>query len=171
MAVQKAREVVLREPWQLKALASPVRTRLLNALEAEPASAKQLADKLGFTHGNVGHHVKVLERAGLIEVVEERPARGFTERILAPSYDRLRIDVSEGGVDKLRFLFEQAIREAAPSDQQPFDQPGRLYAVRMSQTRAAAFAERLVALAEEFAAAEEDGPMFGLAGAVYQVAL
>ena len=166
---QSSRELVLTDPAQLKAIAHPTRTRLLNALEATPASAKQLAVSLGLTHGNVGHHLKVLEKAGLVEVIEERKVRALTERIFAPTFDRLRIEVGEAGLDKLQFLFEQAGREAAAQSEQPFDEPGRLYSVSMSEERAAEFATRLVALADEFAAAEEDGPTFGFAGAVYRV--
>jgi len=169
MTVRTSRELVLAEPFQLKAIAHPIRTRLLNALEATPASAKQLSESLGLTHGNVGHHLKVLERAGLIEVVEERKVRALTERIFAPTYDRLRIEVGEGGLDKLHFLFEQAGREAAPQTEQPFDDQGRLYSVQMSQEQAAEFAERLIALGDEFAAAKGDGPTWGFAGAVYRV--
>jgi len=160
---------VLTEASQLKAIAHPVRTRLLTALEAAPASAKQLSGSLGLTHGNVGHHLKVLERAGLVEVVEERKVRALTERIFAPAYDRLRIEVGEGGLDKLHFLFEQAGREAAPQAEQPFDDQGRLYAVQMPEERAAEFTARLIELGDEFAASEDEGPTFGFAGAVYRV--
>ena len=170
MAVHKDRELVLTEPAQLKAIAHPVRTRLLNALEAEPRSAKQLATDLALTHGNVGHHLKVLAGSGLIEVIEERRVRALTERVFAPAYDRLRIEMAHGGVDRLRFLFEQAAREAAPEAEQPFEEWGRLYSAQMSEERAAEFAARLVALADEFAAREERGAAtFGFAGAVYKV--
>jgi DNA-binding transcriptional ArsR family regulator len=169
MTVQTSRELVLTEASQLKAIAHPVRTRLLTALEADPASAKQLSGSLGLTHGNVGHHLKVLERAGLVEVIEERKVRALTERIFAPAYDRLRIEVGESGLDKLHFLFEQAGREAAPQSEQPFDDQGRLYAVQMPEDRAAEFAARLIELGDEFAASEDEGPTFGFAGAVYRV--
>ncbi len=169
MTVRTDREVTLTEPSQLKAIAHLVRTRLLTALEASPASAKQLAVSLDLTHGNVGHHLKVLERAGLIEVIEERKVRALTERIFAPTYDRLRIEVGEGGLDKLHFLFEQAGREAAPQAEQPFADQGRLYAVQMPEEQAAEFAARLIELGDEFAAAGVDGPTFGFAGAVYRV--
>ncbi|MDH3540712.1 MAG: winged helix-turn-helix domain-containing protein [Acidimicrobiia bacterium] len=170
MPVQTDRELLLTEVSQLKAIADPVRTRLLNALGANPASAKQLSASLGLTHGNVGHHLKVLERAGLVAVVEERRVRALTERIFATTFDRLRIEVGGGGLDKLRFLFEQAGREAAPQEEQPFSDQGRLYTVQMQQDRAAEFAARLIALGDEFATAgDDDGPAFGFAGAVYKV--
>lgn len=169
MTVQTTRELVLTEAGQLKAIAHPIRTRILTALEAAPASAKQLSIALELTHGNVGHHLKVLERAGLVEVVEERKVRALTERIFGPTFDRLRIEVGDGGLDKLQFLFEQAGREAAPQAEQPFDDQGRLYSARMPEDRAEEFAVRLVALADEFAAAESEGSTFGFAGAVYRV--
>lgn len=169
MAVQKTDTLVLTRASQLKALGHPVRTRLLNALEREPRSAKQLSVALGLTHGNVGHHLKVLESAGLVEVIEERPVRALTERIFAPTYGRLRIEVGGGAVDRLRFLFEQAAREAAPQERQPLSDQGRLYATSMPRAKAEEFAARLIALADEFGAFEGEGPTFGFAGAVYAV--
>jgi DNA-binding transcriptional ArsR family regulator len=164
------RTLVLTEPAQLKALSHPLRTKILDLLEDEPRSAKALADALGVTHGKAGHHVGVLARTGLIEVVEERAARGFTERIHAPTYDRLEVRVPGTEHDRLQFLLAQAGREAAPTDEQPFEPFGRIYSVRIPTDRAAQFAERLVALAEEFAeAAEPDGERFGFVGAVYKV--
>ena len=170
MSVQTSRELVLTE-------ASPAQGDRPSGSNATAdarsrrirAGAKQLAGALGLTHGNVGHHLKVLERAGLVEVVEERRVRALTERIFAPTYDRLRIEVGDSGLDKLHFLFEQAGREAAPQAEQPFDDQGRLYSAKMPEERAAEFAVRLIELADEFAATEDDGPTFGFAGAVYRV--
>lgn len=122
------------------------------------------------SHGKVGHHLKVLERAGLIEVIEERKVRALTERIFAPTFEYLRVELHAGGVDRLSFLFQQAAREAAPAADQPFDPVGRLYSVKMSEQRAGEFSRRLVELADEFGDSEdEEGSLFGLAGAVYQI--
>lgn len=168
MSVHTPRQLVITEPDQLKALADDTRTRILQVLDDRAASAKQLGDLLDMTHGKVGHHLKVLEGAGLIEVVETRQVRAMTEKLYAPTFDILRVDLAgTAGTDRLAFLFAQATREAAPADRQPFTEFGRLYSVRMPETRAAEFAQRVVALADEFAAAESDGPMFGFAGAVY----
>jgi DNA-binding transcriptional ArsR family regulator len=158
---------------QLKAISDPTRTRILQVLDDRPASAKQLAGLLGMTHGKVGHHLKVLKRYGLIEVVEERPVRAMTEKLYGLTYDRLRIRLSGHGdlVDPLEFLFEQAAREVAPAVEQPFAESRRLYSVRMPEARAAEFAERLETLADEFAASSGEGPMFGLAAAVYRTSI
>lgn len=65
----------LRGAW------SPLRQALLDALR-EPASASALAARLGETRQRVNYHVRELEKAGLVEMVEERARRGCTERIV-----------------------------------------------------------------------------------------
>lgn len=163
-----AAELVVQRPSQLKAIAHQVRTRILLELELQPRSAKELATTLEMTHGRIDHHLGILEREGFVQVVEERPVRGVTERRFGPTFSRMRIDVPGNPQDRLRFVFAQAAREAAPERDQPFDEHLRIYSVRMPAARAADFARRLVALADEFAAADgEDGISVGLAAAVY----
>jgi DNA-binding transcriptional ArsR family regulator len=172
MTANRDQELVLTGAEQLKAIADPTRTKILQVRDDRPASAKQLAELLDMTHGKVGHHLKVLERHGLIQVVEERPVRAVTEKLYGLTYDRLRIRLSDpSDTDPLVFLFEQAAREVAPVAEQPFAEGRRLYSVRMSEARAAEFAERLETLADEFAASSGVGPMFGLAGAVYRTSV
>jgi DNA-binding transcriptional ArsR family regulator len=160
-------DLVLDEPNQLKALADETRAKMLRILEDGPASAKQLSILLEMSHGKVGHHMKVLRDAGLIEVVEERPVRAVTERFYGLTYDRLRFAASED--DRLGFLFAQASREARPASEQPFDPPGILLTVRMSDERAAEFHQRITELAEEFANSGEVGAdeVYGVAASVF----
>jgi DNA-binding transcriptional ArsR family regulator len=168
MSVYSPRQLLLTGPDQLKAIADPTRTKILQVLDDRPASAKQLSELLDMTHGRIGHHLKVLADNGLVEVVETRQVRAMTEKFFAPTFDVLRIELSaDAEVDRLAFLFAHAAREAAPSALQPFEESGRLYSARMPEERAAEFARRLIELADEFAASESDGPVFGFAGAVY----
>lgn len=60
---------------------SPLRTAVLASLRA-PASATEVAERLGETRQRVNYHVRSLEKAGLVELVEERPRRGCTERVM-----------------------------------------------------------------------------------------
>ena len=60
---------------------SPLRRRILDAL-VEPASATQVAAVLERPRQQVNYHVRTLERAGLVELVEVRRRRGCTERIV-----------------------------------------------------------------------------------------
>ena len=59
-------------------LAHPLRVRVLEELR-EPASAAEVARRLGESRQNLNYHVKELERAGLARRVGERRAGGFVE--------------------------------------------------------------------------------------------
>ncbi|UJW87584.1 ArsR/SmtB family transcription factor [Devosia sp. SL43] len=59
----------------------PVKRRLLEALR-EPSSAAGLAKRLGLQRQQLGYHLRALEEAGLVRLVEERKRRGFVERVL-----------------------------------------------------------------------------------------
>ena len=77
-----------RKTWHgvHKALADPLRIRLLGWLSEAPRSARQLADRAGLPADRLYYHLGQLEQAGLIEVAEYRPlARGKVERVYAPA--------------------------------------------------------------------------------------
>ena len=77
-----------RKSWHgvHKALADPLRIRLLEWLTEAPRSARQLADCAGLPADRLYYHLGQLEQAGLIEVAEYRPlARGKVERVYAPA--------------------------------------------------------------------------------------
>src|SRR6266852_9431044 len=62
---------------QFKAVSEPVRSRILGIIQNQPATAKQIADRLGATPGAIGHHLHVLEEAGLAQIVARRLVRGI----------------------------------------------------------------------------------------------
>ena len=67
-----------------KALADPLRIRILEWLTEEPRSARQLADCAGLPADRLYYHLGQLEQAGLIEVAGYRRLdRGKAERIYA----------------------------------------------------------------------------------------
>jgi DNA-binding transcriptional ArsR family regulator len=69
-----------------KALADPLRIRLLEALWETPLSARELADRADLPADRLYYHLGQLEQAGLIEIAEYRPlARGKVERVYAPA--------------------------------------------------------------------------------------
>ncbi len=72
--------LVVREPRQLKALGDELRSRIVFLLRERARSITELAGLLGLPKGTVAHHVKVLERAGLVRVVRTRRVRALTER-------------------------------------------------------------------------------------------
>jgi DNA-binding transcriptional ArsR family regulator len=81
----------MEEPEKVRMALSPIRRQLLDLLR-EPSSATQLAAALELPRQRVNYHLRELEKAGLIELVEERQRRGFTERILRASAATLVVD-------------------------------------------------------------------------------
>lgn len=82
-AVSTAVEVV-RDHDRLRGRLSSLRRRLLEELR-EPASATALAARLGERRQRINYHLRELEKAGLVELVEERARRGCTERVVRAS--------------------------------------------------------------------------------------
>jgi DNA-binding transcriptional ArsR family regulator len=64
-----------------RAALTPLRRELLERLR-EPGSASSLAGQLALPRQKLAYHLRVLEEAGLVKLVEERPRRGFIERVL-----------------------------------------------------------------------------------------
>lgn len=65
---------------QIQALGHPVRQHVLRLLTRDPLTNKQMATRIGIPPGKLHFHVRELERAGLIEIVEERPKGGVIEK-------------------------------------------------------------------------------------------
>jgi len=72
---------VIERPQAAAAALDPVRSRLLAAL-ARPGSASSLAATLGMPRQLVNYHLRILEAHELVRLVEARPRRGLTERIM-----------------------------------------------------------------------------------------
>jgi DNA-binding transcriptional ArsR family regulator len=66
-----------------KALAHPLRIRILAMLADHSASPVQLSSKLDATLGTVAYHVRTLHSLGLVELVDTRQRRGATSTTTA----------------------------------------------------------------------------------------
>ena len=74
-----------------RAALTPLRRELLERLR-EPNSAASLAGQLALPRQKLAYHLRVLEEAGLVKLVEERPRRGFIERVLVACADTFVLD-------------------------------------------------------------------------------
>lgn len=70
----------IQDLGQLKALADPLRVRILEALVERPRTTKQVAERLGEKPTKLYHHVEALDKVGLIELHSTRPNRGTLEK-------------------------------------------------------------------------------------------
>ena len=72
---------IIDQPTVAAAILSPLRVRVLRALVV-PGSATTVASELGISRQKVNYHLRALEAAGLVELVEQRARRGLTERVV-----------------------------------------------------------------------------------------
>lgn len=69
---------VVRSPEQAAALLNPLRAEIL-AHTREPASAAEVARKIGDTPQRINYHLKALEKVGLVRRVGARQVRNLVE--------------------------------------------------------------------------------------------
>jgi DNA-binding transcriptional ArsR family regulator len=69
----------ITDPQIAKALAHPLRVRILGILDVRVACPSELADELGADLGVVSYHVRTLARAGLLKLVRKKQRRGAVE--------------------------------------------------------------------------------------------
>ncbi|MDO3436478.1 helix-turn-helix domain-containing protein [Rhizobium sp. CBN3] len=99
---------VVPEPTALKALAHPVRLRLLGMLRIDgPATATQLAVRLGLNSGATSYHLRQLAQYGFIE---EAPHASRRDRWWRASHELTSVPPSEaeGEALDLDMAFNQA---------------------------------------------------------------
>jgi DNA-binding transcriptional ArsR family regulator len=75
---------VIDEPAAAQAVLDPVRNRLLSELHL-PASAADLASRVGMSRQKVNYHLRTLESHGLVRPAGEKRWGGLTERKLVAS--------------------------------------------------------------------------------------
>jgi DNA-binding transcriptional ArsR family regulator len=103
--------MLVARPDQLKAMADGLRTQIIHLLRDRARSTQELSAELGIPKGTVGHHLKVLERAGLIHVVRTRQVRAVTEKFYGRTA-RLFLFQAENPADE-RAIGASMLRQAA----------------------------------------------------------
>jgi DNA-binding transcriptional ArsR family regulator len=169
----EADEVLLvQEPHQLRALSQELRAKIVFLLRERAASITELAEALATPKGTVGHHVKVLEDAGLIHVVRTRKVRAMTEKY----YGRVaRLFVLRGdetlpkelsgtfGAMMLRQAADELVAAHADKDQ------SALLHARLSEKDVLRFQRRLNRLIADFQRAQDaEGEMHALTLALFR---
>ncbi|MBK8070461.1 MAG: helix-turn-helix transcriptional regulator [Rhodanobacteraceae bacterium] len=99
----KPKEDLLEEraiqPRDLKLLADPTREFIYQALVSAPRTATELAQLMDCPTTRLYHHLKLLEKHGLIRVVAERLVSGIVERRYRAVAKRLRLDRASFGAE------------------------------------------------------------------------
>ena len=152
------------DPGQLKALAHPLRNRIIFALGAEGSTVSQLAKSLSTNKGNVAHHLAVLEEVGLVRRGDRRQVRGGTEQYFLRVARRLKTPGGSRAGHTAALL--QAVAEEI--DGSPTDALLNLRRIRLTRQQAAALASHLERLVDELPEAGPREATHGVLVSVFQ---
>jgi DNA-binding transcriptional ArsR family regulator len=164
--------LVVREPEQLKALGDDLRSKIVILLRDHAQSTTELATMLGLPKGTVGHHVKVLEKAGLVRVVRTRQVRALTEKVYGRTARLFLFKSTDADAEAVRNVAAAALRRAAeemlplePDSETTFG----VVRARLTDADARRLKRRLEKLVDDFRAADgKEGEKYGLAAALYR---
>ncbi len=168
-------QLVVNTGQQFKAISDPVRSRILGIIQNQPATAKQIADRLGASPGAIGHHLHVLESAGLAHVVARRLVRGivanyYTRTARIFKYDLPREVTGETSInlDIMAKAYEELAEAEANKETDVYQYSG-LPHIRLSPERARYYSERLRALVDDILQETPDpsGKVYGILVSVF----
>ncbi len=157
-------ELVLETPEQIRALAHPLRQRVLGLVTNAPYTNKQLADLLQVSPPRLHFHVRELQSAGLIELVSEQPKGGVIEKYYRAVARMVRLAPETKATARDQELVESTLvalrqeynRASAFFDGQIPDMRFRHELVRLPADRLARIQELLDAVGHEVSQALDD---------------
>ena len=163
--------VELTTPAQLRAIADPLRSSLLDLVLERAATVSELAAAVGRPKSTVAHHVSVLVDAGMLRVVRTRRVRAIDERYYGRTGRTITIGVARHPGDPTVPVCVNGLSVAA-AESVPAHEDVTLYStlrhVRIPRERASEFWRRVEGLVREFTALPRSGDtVYGLAVGLY----
>ena len=145
--------LLVTEREQLRAIAGDLRTRIIALIRDRARSIQELSHELELPKGTVGHHVKVLESAGLIHVVRTRQVRAVTEKFYGRTARLFLFEIEDP--EDARALGAAALRQASYELELASDRASWGFVrSRLTSADAKRFERRLKRLIDDFRAAE-----------------
>ena len=166
-----ADRMALTRPAQVKAIGHPLRTTILQLLHERAATVTELAAAVERPKSTVAHHVDVLTRNGLLQVVRTRKVRAIEERFYGRTARMFHVAAEPSPAGEAMpgdfNDFEVAARESATAFEQ-----GKLWGfirhARISQDQASQFWDQMAELVDEFDRMPRSGEtMYGFAIGIY----
>ena len=143
---------------------------MIGLLRERAWSTQQLARELDLPKGTVGHHLKVLERAGLIRVVHTRQVRAVTEKFYGRVARLFLFHIEDP--EQARAAGASTLRDAAFQLERavPEESMWGLVLSRLAKKDADRFARRVNRLLDDFRASDSpEGRPYRLALAHWAV--
>ena len=160
MAGLKRRRQATRE--ELRAVANPLRLRILRLCLHEELTNKELAQRLGKDPGSLHHHVRMLVDTGFLEPTGVRTsASGALEKPYRATGKSWTIDVGDPAT-RTDLVMIDALRDEV-LDADDADALVSRLGLRLNDASAQELRQRLEAIIEEYAQRDDaDGDLFGL---------
>ncbi len=157
-------EVIADRPDQLRCIAHPVRSQILDLVLERAATVSELAAALDRPRSSVAHHVDSLLAADLVRVVRTRRVRAIDERFYGRTGRTIVIAGPTSKAPMTKGFLLTAASEAGTSD----EVLATLRHARIPSDQAEAFFERVAALADEFTRLGRGGDtVFGFVAGIY----
>ncbi len=158
---------------QVRAIGHPLRTTILGLLHERAASVTELAAAVGRPKSTVAHHVNVLRRAGLVQVIRTRRVRAIDERYYGRTARMFYVGFGKKSGDGTLPLDFNDFDVAAQESQAAY-QSHKLWSfirhARIPPEQAAEFWRRGMDLVQEFERIPRSGDItYGFVAGVYPI--
>lgn len=177
----------------LRTLSDPLRMQIYEIVLSEPCSVRQIAERLGLASSRLYYHINLLEKFGLIRVVETRMVANMVEKIyraiafgleLAPGLLNFNVDENRETLinmivshlditreDILRSLQARQLAKEQGAEPKPRTMMVNRVLASIPDAVADEFSRRLQELLKEFAekdnAAADDAQTYAMTVAFY----
>lgn len=162
--------IIITKPAELRAIAHPLRSTILDLVLERAATVGELAAAVGRPKSTVAHHVQVLVDVGMLRVIRTRRVRAIDERF----YGRTARLFFVGIVSKEDVTpppWTNYLSDAATESMAAYEADtmwALLRHARIARPRAAEFWQRVEALVREFGQIPREGEtVFGLVVGLY----
>ncbi|HKO32918.1 MAG TPA: winged helix-turn-helix domain-containing protein [Candidatus Limnocylindria bacterium] len=158
---------------QVRAIGHPLRTTILGLLHERAATVTEMATAVGRPKSTVAHHVNVLQRAGLVQVVRTRRVRAIDERYYGRTARMFYVGVGKrSGDGSLPLDFNDF--DVAASESQAAYESHQLWSfirhARLPREQVAEFWARGMDLVQEFERLPRSGAVtYGFVAGVYPI--
>jgi DNA-binding transcriptional ArsR family regulator len=166
-----ADRIVVTAPEQLRAIADPLRARILDLLLERAATVAELAAAVRRPKSTVAHHVKVLVEAGMLRVVRTRRVRAIDERYYGRTARMFAVGVVDRPGEDPATVHANALSVAA-AESVPAHEADELRSIlrhaRIPAQHAAEFWQRVDAVVRDFSQLPRSGgTVYGFAAGLY----
>jgi DNA-binding transcriptional ArsR family regulator len=163
--------VEVSTPAQLRAIADPLRSTILDLVLERAATVADLAAAVSRPKSTVAHHVNVLLEAGMLRVVRTRRVRAIDERYYGRTGRTIYVGVVRRPGDTATPVCINGLSVAA-AESVPAHEADTLYTtirhVRIPAQLASQFWQRVEALIREFTQLPRSGDtVYGFAAGLY----